>query len=121
MRSFAKVREEKAGKVGMHSFVATDELVRKGETRHETTFLEPEDGGEATREENTLNGRKGNQPLGEGGSLIRNPSQCPVGLLFNAGDGLDGIEKEFALGRILDVGVNEQGVCLGVDVFPEVG
>jgi hypothetical protein len=37
-------REEEAGKVGVHALVTGDELVGEGETGHETTLLEPEDG-----------------------------------------------------------------------------
>lgn len=44
--------------------------------------------------------------------------ECPVGLLLDAWDGLDGVEQVFALNGILDVGVDEQRVCLRVDVLP---
>lgn len=39
-------REEQAGKVGVHTLVTRDELVGEGKTGHETTLLQPEDGGE---------------------------------------------------------------------------
>ena len=39
-------REQEASEVSVHALVTRDELVGEGETRHETTLFEPEDGGE---------------------------------------------------------------------------
>ena len=41
-----QVGEEKAGKVGVETLVTGDELVGECKTSHETTLLQPEDGGE---------------------------------------------------------------------------
>jgi hypothetical protein len=79
-------REEEAGEVRVHALVARDELVGEGEARHETALLEPEDGREGTAEEDTLNSSECDETVGEGGVLVGDPSQCPVGLLADAWD-----------------------------------
>ena len=70
----------------MHTLVTRDELVGEGKTRHEATLLEPEDGGERSTEEDTLDGSECNETIGKGGVLVRDPSQSPVGLLADAGN-----------------------------------
>ena len=54
----------------MHALIAGDELVREGQTGHETALLEPEDGGKRTAEEDTLDGSEGDETGGKGGVLI---------------------------------------------------
>ena len=49
--------------------------------------------------------------------MIRSPFERPVGFLLDARDSLNSIEQVLALHRVLDIGVNEKGVCLQVDVF----
>ena len=81
----AKVGEEQAGKVGVEAFVSGDQLVAEGEAGHQATLLEPEDGGERAREEDTLDGGKGNKTFSErvvGGD----PLESPVSLLLDARD-----------------------------------
>lgn len=50
--------------------------------------------------------------------MVCDPSEGPVGFLLDARNGVDGVEEVFALGGVLDVGVDEKGVCLGVNVLP---
>ena len=109
---------EETRKVGVHTLVTADQLIRESQTGHETTLLEPKDGSEGAGEEDTLDGRKGNETLSEGGTLVRDPAQSPVSLLLDARDRVDGIEEVLALLRVFDVGVDEQRVCLRVDVLP---
>lgn len=78
--------EQQAGEVGVHTLITRDELVGEGQTRHETTFLEPEDGGESAREEDTLDCCEGDEPGGKSGVLVSDPSQCPISLLLDARD-----------------------------------
>ena len=85
-RAVVQVGEEEAGEIGVDAFVTGDELVGEGETRHETTLLEPEDGGEGAREEDTFDSSEGNETLSEGGVLVGDPSEGPVGLLADAGN-----------------------------------
>ncbi len=59
------VRKQKASKVGMETLVTGNELIGEGKTRHETTLLEPEDGGEGATEEDTLYSREGDEAGGE--------------------------------------------------------
>lgn len=57
--------EEQASEVGVHTLITTDEFIGEGKTRHKPTLLEPEDGGEGTREENALDSGKGDKTFGE--------------------------------------------------------
>jgi hypothetical protein len=45
------------------------------------------------------------------------PLECPVGLSLDAGNGFDGVEKIFSAGRVFNVGINEKGIRLRVDIF----
>lgn len=45
------------------------------------------------------------------------PSQGPLGLLRDAGDGVDRVEEAVLLVRILDVRLEKEAVHLGVDVL----
>lgn len=44
--TFAEMAEKETSKVGVEAFVSGDEFVGECQSRHETTFLQPEDGGE---------------------------------------------------------------------------
>jgi hypothetical protein len=125
--------EEEAGKVGVHALITRDQLVGERETGHEATLLEPEDGCERSTEEDTLDGSKGDETVGKGRVLVRDPSQGPVGLPLDAGDCselerwlseskgcltvVNGVEQVVALLGLANVCVDEQRVCLGVDVL----
>lgn len=81
-----EVRVEKAGEVSVETLITRDELVGEGQARHETTLLEPEDGGESSAEEDTLDSSKGDETLSKGGVLVLDPSDSPVGFLSDARD-----------------------------------
>lgn len=130
-----QVGEQQAGEVGVQTLITRDELVGEGQTRHETTLLEPEDGSEGTGEENTLHGSESNETLSEGRFPVLDPLDGPIGLLGNAGDcrglasidqsqsrlevhtGINSVEEVGALLGFLDVGIDEERVGLGVDVL----
>mmetsp|Transcript_7100 Transcript_7100/g.25965 ORF Transcript_7100/g.25965 Transcript_7100/m.25965 type:complete len:325 (+) Transcript_7100:229-1203(+) len=105
-----------ARKVTVQAFVAGDEFIGEGQTRHQATLLEPVDGAERTREEDTLNARERQKALSEGFARF-NPLQRPVSLLLHARDGFDGAEQVILLHRILDVLVNQQRVHFRVNVL----
>ena len=75
---------EEASKVGVKTLITRDELVGESQTRHKTALLEPEDGGESTAEEDTLDSSEGNETLTERRVLVSDPLEGPVGLLANA-------------------------------------
>jgi hypothetical protein len=81
-----EVGVKQASKVCVQSFVTRNELVGEGQTRHQTTLLEPEDGGECTAEEDALNSSECYQTLSESGLLVLNPANSPISLLANAGN-----------------------------------
>jgi len=100
----------------VETFIAGDQLVGESEAGHEAALLEPVDGAEGAGEEDTLDASEGDQTLSEGG-LVVDPLEGPVGLLRDHGDSLNGVEQEILLLGVLDVGVDEEGVGLGVDVL----
>ena len=108
VRPALQVAEQEASEVGVHTLITADELVGEGETGHQTTLLQPEDGREGTGEEDTLDGGEGDQTFAKGRVLITDPSESPLGLLLDAWDGLDSIEQELALSWVLDISIDEQ-------------
>ena len=113
------MREQEAGEVGVHALVTADELVGEGQARHKAALLQPEDSSEGAREEDTLDGSKSDEALGESRPVVRNPLKCPFSLLLDARNGLNGVEKELALCGIFDVSVDQERVGLRVDIFPK--
>ena len=96
----------------MHTLITADQLVGEGETGHESAFLQPEDGSERPREEDTLDGGERNKTFAKGGAIIINVAKSPISLPLNAGDGVDGTEEVVTTSGVLDVHVDEKGVCL---------
>lgn len=118
VRAPLEVAEEQAGEIRVQALVTRDELVREGETGHETALLEPEDRRKRPREEDTLHGGESNEALGKAGALVADPAQRPVGLLLHDGDRLHRVKEELALCRVADVRVDEERVGFRVDVLP---
>jgi len=107
---------QQAGEIGVETLVAGDELVGESKTGHEATLLEPVDGAERSGEEDTLDAGEGNKTLGEG-RVVVDPVEGPFGLLLDGGDLMHGAEEMLLLLGVLDVGIDEEGVSLGVDVL----
>jgi hypothetical protein len=84
-RLVAEKREEKTGEVSVQAFITRDKFVGEGQARHQTTLLEPEDGGEGARKEDTLDSSKSNQTFSKG-VVAGNPLESPGSLLGNAGN-----------------------------------
>ena len=70
----------------MEAFVTGDEFVGEGQAGHEAAFLEPEDRGEGAAEKDAFDGGEGDEALGEGGGLVLDPFDGPVGFLADAGN-----------------------------------
>ncbi len=109
--------EKQTRKVGMHALVSTDELVRKGQARHKATFLQPEYRREGPREEYTFHNRKRHQPHAKRRPLVRYPPQSPVCLPLDTRYSLNRSKQILPLPWVLDIGVNEQRIRLGVHVL----
>ncbi len=77
----------------MEAFVATDQFVAKAEARHESTFLEPEDGTEGAQEESTFDCGKGDDPFGKSGVGRGTPFECPTCFVFYAWYCFDGVKE----------------------------
>jgi len=70
-----------------------NKLVAEGEAGHEAPLLEPEDGGKAAGEEDSLHGGEGDDPLGVGGVLGADPLEGPVRLPLHRRHRLDRVEQ----------------------------
>mmetsp|Transcript_43084 Transcript_43084/g.134054 ORF Transcript_43084/g.134054 Transcript_43084/m.134054 type:complete len:545 (-) Transcript_43084:27-1661(-) len=105
-----------AGKLRVQALVPRDQLVGEGQARHEAALLQPVDGAEGAAEEDALHGCEGHHALGEA-VLPIHPLHCPVCLLLDGRHRLDGLENLVLLRRIADVLLDEQRICLGVDVL----
>lgn len=70
MGALLQVTEEQTSEIGMHALVPRDELVRKRKTRHQPPLLQPKDGRERAREEDTLNGSERHETLSKGRPLV---------------------------------------------------
>ena len=75
-----------------------DELDDEGQTWHESSLLQPEDGGQTS-----LNWGKNHNPLSMSGILGVDPLQSPVRLLLDSGEVLNGVEQPVPLLPVLDV------------------
>ena len=62
-----------------------------------------------SREEDSLNGSKGDEPLGKAVGA-GDPLEGPVGLLLDGRHGVDGVEERGLLLAVLDVALNEERV-----------
>jgi len=100
----------------VETLVSGDEFVGEGESWHEAAFLEPEDGAKASGEEDSLDAGEGNEALGKGLGGV-DPAEGPVGLLGDAGNGVDGMEETGLLFGVFYVGFEEETVHLGVNVL----
>ena len=81
-----QVRMQQTGEVGVETLITGDELVGEGQSRHQTTLLQPEDGGKSTAEEDTLNSGKRDQALCKSRLAVLDPMKSPIGLLTDAGN-----------------------------------
>ncbi len=108
---------EHAGKVAVESLVSADEFVGEGKTGHQTALLEPENGAERSGKEDSLHDAKGDASFGKAGLFGVAPLKSPLGLLLNTWDGVNGVQKTHLFARVLNVGINQQGVSLRVNVF----
>jgi hypothetical protein len=111
-----QVGVNEAGKVCVHSFVAADQLVRECKARHQSSLFYPVNCAEAPAKEDALDARECHQSLGER-ALVSYPLQGPLGLLFDAGYVLEGVEKKLFLLFVGDQRFDQKGVSFGVYVF----
>ena len=91
-----EVLVEEAGEVGVHALVSGDQFVGEGQAGHEASFLDPEDGAEASREEDAFDSGESNEAFSEAvGGL--DPLEGPVSLHLDALNVLNGLEEELFL------------------------
>jgi hypothetical protein len=77
-------------------------------------------GGSERSKENAHDSGKGNKMFTEGSTIVGDATKSPVGLLLDAGDGVDGTEEIITTSGILNVCVDEERLRLRVDVFHHV-
>merc|ERR1712142_716561 len=112
-----QVFEHEAGKVSVKSFVPGNKFIAEGQTRHKSTFLQPEYSCERSREENALHRGKSNDTLGVGGVLSIDPFESPIGFLLDCWNSFYGIKQFFFLSIVSDVRINQQTVHFAVNIF----
>lgn len=98
----------------MQSLITGDELVAECKTREKSALLEPEDGTERTAEEDALDRRKCRKSGGKA-RIGLNPLESPLGFLGNTRNRLNGVEEMRLLRFVLDLGINQQRLGLGVN------
>ncbi len=108
--------KRRQSEVCVHALVSNDEFIAECEVWHKSSLLEPEDGGERTREKDTSTAVTQRVRAQRMKSPYRRSSGEPS---QPSSHRLDCIEKVFAFSRILDIGVNEERVRLRVDGFPK--
>jgi len=102
-------------KVPVQALITANQFVGECQTGHESPLLEPENTAKRTGEENALDRRKGNESLGK--RALADPTQRPIGFFANAIHVIDGVEKVVLFGGVLDVGIDQQRIGLGMDVL----
>merc|ERR1719233_1792330 len=80
-------------------------------------LLQPKDGGETARKENSFNRSKSHNPLSIGGIISINPPKGPLSFLLNSRECFYCVEQPIPLFPVLDVGVDKEAVHLTVDVL----
>lgn len=103
-------------KFNMQAFITWYELITKCQTRHKTTFLQPENRTKRSWEENTLDANENKQTRGKILVTI-NMSKCPICFLFYCWYIVHGCKKITTLILVFNVGFDESAVSLRVNLF----
>jgi hypothetical protein len=93
MGTMLHVTEQQTGEIGMHALIARNEFVRERKARHQPPLLKLEDRRKGAREEDTFRCGESYETFGECRLRVRDPSQSPIRLLFDARYGVDDIER----------------------------
>jgi hypothetical protein len=105
-------------KVTVQSLVAADQFIAEiTEARHQTMLFEPEDGTKRSQEEYAFDGSEGNHAFSKTGSSRVAPSERPLRFPLDAWYSLNCLEEVHLLDGVFNVSVDEEAVCLAVDVF----
>lgn len=107
---------QQTSEIAVQTLISRDQLIRKRQSRHEAALLQPEYRAEAAGKENPLHTRKRDQPFSKGLRAV-DPAERPIGLLLDAGDGLNRAEEVALLVGVLDVGLEQERVHLRMDVL----
>jgi len=86
-RLIYEMLEHQTREVAVQSLVARNQLVAESQTWHESSLLHPKDGGERSREEDSLDGGKSHNSFGVSRVLSVDPRQSPIRLLFSRLEG----------------------------------
>ena len=110
------MRVKVTGEVGVQTFVSWNQLIWESKSRHERSFLEPEDSAERPGEKDSLNGSEGNQSFMEW-FLFVHPFHSPLSFLFNDVNILNSVKKIGFLVLVLDISIDQERVGLGMNVL----
>ncbi len=104
-------------KVTVQSLIAADQFIAETEARHQTMLFEPEDGTKRSREEYAFDGSERNHAFSKTGSSRVAPSERPLRFPLDAWYSLNRLEEVHLLDGVFNASVDEEAVCLAVDVF----
>src|SRR5688500_17062309 len=96
---------QQAGKFAMQPFIATDQFITKRKTRRQPTLLHPENGAEASAEEYSFYGCKGNKTFCKAAILY--PAKSPFCFFLYSRHCVNSMKKTIFFFGILDIGVNQ--------------
>src|SRR5687768_8135452 len=99
----------------MQSFIARNQFIRETQAWHQSTFLQPENGTERTRKENSFNGCKSDEPFLK--TSLVDPTEGPVSFFLYTFHRLNGMEKFVFLFRIFYVGIDQKRIGFGMNIF----
>lgn len=105
-----------ASKVSMKSLISGNEFIRECKSGHERSFLEPEDGAKRSRKEDSFNCSECNKSFMEW-FLFIHPFHSPLSFLFNNVNILNCVKQITFFILILNVGINQERISLGMNVF----
>ena len=94
-----------------------NQFITEAEPRRQAALFQPEDGTEEARKEYALYCGKRDHTFGKAGCSGVAPSERPLCFPLDTGDGLNCPQEVHLLCGVLDVRVDEERLCLAVDVF----
>merc|ERR1712127_404161 len=107
---------DQTSKLCMQALIPRNQLIGESQARHQAPLLQPVYGTERTTEEHALHSSKCHYALCKAIVPIH-PLNCPSSFLLYCWHGLNGIENLIFLYWVANVLLNQERVCLRVNVL----
>src|SRR5688572_2916512 len=95
---------QEAGKFAVQPFIPAYQFIAESKTRHQSSLLHPENGAEASAEENSFYGCKRHKTFCK--ASVLNPAKRPFGFFLYGWHCINGMKKTVFFLRIFNIGVN---------------